>query len=257
MAKFYEKEPELFIKNNLKIITFNYECLFENQLYNRLSKEVVDFMRKENIESIYGKIFLKDLDDQTITMTAEDALWKAIFFFKDDKYFCAIADNQYFACQDIFGQIAKNMKWIGENGSKEDEEKKAEDREKMIGFFKEAKDVYFLGFGFDFNNLCEMGLINKDREPEAEAISGKKRFYISGGDAKIINTIKTIFGCKKQEVITISRLEYLSQNENLQQLQNQKIPIQLTNHLYRIHAGTIEFIVSDKFLPEAIDDFGN
>jgi len=266
MAKFYDQKPELFIKNNLKIITFNYEWLFENQLFNRLSKKVAHSMNRENIRSVYGKIFLEIVDDKNpVTMTTQDALWKAIFFSEGNKYFVKAPEgnlkgNKYFVCENIFGQIAKNMKWIGEgeDDTKEDKKKKEDDRKEMMGFFKEARDVYFLGFGFDFNNLCEMGLIKKDREPEAEAISGKKKFYISGGNAKIINTIKTIFDCKKQKVITTSRLareEYLPKDKNLEQPENEKIPIQLTNHLYRMESGNIEFIISDKFLPEAIDNF--
>jgi hypothetical protein len=184
-------------------------------------------------------------------MTGEDGLWNSIFLSEGDDYFIKAPDvnfkTKYFICKNIFEQLSSSMKWIGECSSELEKKEKEKDREEMLNNFNWATDVYFLGFGFDLNNLYQIGLINKKNEPQISDV-GQKKFYVSGGNAKIINIIKTIFGCDNQEVITTSRLSNVD---------NEKPQIQLTNHLYRIRSKNIEFIISDKLLPEALDDFEN
>ena len=126
----------------------------------------------------------------------------------------------------------------------------------MIEDFDKATDIYFLGFGFDLNNLYQIGLIDKNNNSQIKS-DRKRKFYVSGGNAKIINTIKTVFELEEQQVITTSRLTEID-DPNSTKEEPKKIPIQLTNHLYRLSSKdkNIEFLVSDKMLPEALDDFG-
>ncbi len=261
-AHFYDENPSLFLKERVKIITFNYESMFQLQLFNRLSADNSKSLLG-NATSVYGQICLKDNKGNSIYTAIEDSLWQSIFLSEGDDYFIRTPNGldwsgKYSTYKDVFGQLSDSMKWIGECSSAE-EEKKEEARNDMIKKFDDATDIYFLGFGFDLNNLYRIGLIDKSSKSLINN-NRRRKFYVTGGDTKILNTIKTIFGLEEQYAITTSKLSYIDdpnfvKKDNSEEVAK-KIPIQLTNHLYRLKSGNIEFVVSDKMLPEALDDFG-
>lgn len=262
-AHFYDESPSLFLKERVKIITFNYESMFQLQLFNRLSADNSKSLWG-NATSVYGQICLKDNKGNSIYTAIEDSLWQSIFLSEGDDYFIRTPNGldwsgKYSTYKDIFGQLSDSMKWIGECSSAEEEKKKEEAQNDMIKKFDDATDIYFLGFGFDINNLYQIGLIDKSSKSLINN-NRRRKFYVTGGDAKILNTIKTIFELEEQQVITTSKLSYIDDPNFVKKDDSEevatKIPIQLTNHLYRLKSGNIEFVVSDKMLPEALDDFG-
>ena len=264
-AHFCDESPSLFLKERVKIITFNYESMFQLQLFNRLSADNSKSLWG-NATSVYGQICLKDNKGNSIYTAIEDSLWQSIFLSEGDDYFIRTPNGldwsgKYSTYKDVFGQLSDSMKWIGECSSTEEEKKREENRSDMIKKFDDATDIYFLGFGFDLNNLCQIGLIDKNSNSQINN-NHKRKFYVAGGDAKILNTIKTIFEPEEQQVITTSKLSYIDDpnfvKKNDSEEVAKKIPIQLTNHLYRLKSrdGNLEFVVSDKMLPEALDDFG-
>ncbi len=262
-AHFCGKKSSSFVKDHVKIITFNYESMFERQLLNRVSHDNSNYLLK-NTTAVYGKIILEDNLGGKISEVTEDSLWQSIFLSKGEDYFIKFPDgvtldNKYSSCKDVFGQLSKLIKWIGESESEEEKKDMEVDRNRMIEDFNKATDIYFLGFGFDLNNLYQIGLIDKNNNLKIKN-DRKRKFYVSGGDAKIINTIKTIFELEEQQIITTSRLVEVDDPNCTKKKEGEipKIPIQLTNHLYRLVSKdkNIEFIVSDKMLPEALDDFG-
>ena len=264
-AHFYGESPGSFVKERVKIITFNYESMFERQLFNRISVDNSNSLLK-NITAVYGKIFLRDNSGNHITEAVEDSLWQSIFLSEGGDYFIRSPNGldwngKYSTYKDVLRQLSDSMKWIGECDSEEKKQEMEADRIKMIETFDKATDIYLLGFGFDLNNLYQIGLIDKKSNSQINN-DRKRKFYVAGGSAKILNTIKTIFGLEEQQVITTSKLNYIDdpnfvKKDNSEEVAK-KIPIQLTNHLYRLKSkdGNLEFVVSDKMLPEALDDFG-
>lgn len=259
-SRFYGESPSSFVKECVKIITFNYESMFERQLFNRISVDNSNSLLK-NITPVYGKIFLKDNSGNHITDAIEDSLWQSIFLSDGEDYFIRSPNGldwsgKYSTYKDVFGQLSDSMKWIGECDSEEKKQEMEVDRNKMIEAFDKATDIYFLGFGFDLNNLYQIGLIDKSSNSQIKN-NRRRKFYVAGGNAKILNTIKTIFELEEQQVIKTSRLSEID-DPNSTKEEIKKIPIQLTNHLYRLSSKdkNIEFVVSDKMLPEALDDFG-
>ena len=95
-------------------------------------------------------------------------------------------------------QISEKIKWIGEN-----KEEANSSREKFQNSFMKANEIYFLGFGFDINNLYNLGLVNKEYrlEPNIFADGQTRTIYVSGGNAKIISLLKNIFSLIEQDVV--------------------------------------------------------
>ena len=264
-SHFHRKSPSSFIKEHVNIITFNYEFLFEHQLFNRISSDDSYSFLKNTIP-VYGKISLKNEDNIPIHDVVEDGLWQSIFLSENDDFFIGSSNGidwnkKYSLYKDVFGQLFDSMKWIGECDSEEKKQEMEVDRKKMVGAFDKATDIYFLGFGFDLNNLYQIGLIDKEGNLQIQH-NHKRRFYVAGGNARILNTIKTVFSLEEHQVITTSRLSNIDDPNFIKKGDSEevakKIPIQLTNHLYRLISKdkNIEFVVSDKMLPEALDDFG-
>ncbi len=90
-----------------------------------------------------------------------------------------------------------------------------------------ADEVYFLGFGFDINNLYQLGVINTQNKLEYNLQNKEKRtkILISGGNARIINLIREIF-----EINDFC----------------------LINDVYNFKNEIYDIYISPKFLPDAL-----
>lgn len=233
-AHFTGKSLEEYILSSVEVINFNYELSFLMMLYDFLPSSVVnEFADKEHgITHVYGNIYLEDTSKnpkQIIYMCSEHAIWNSLFKVevgKGNKISTGnFLDKKEIYCNDLLKQISEKIKWIGENKNGENNS-----REKFQNSFAKANEIYILGFGFDVNNLYNLGLINKAYKLEANIFSDgqAKTIYISGGNAKIISTLKNIFSIVEQDVV-----------DNVYHLKNSSL--------------NLNIYISKKHLPEALE----
>ena len=185
---------EEYLNENVKIITFNYDNSFENIFWE--NSEVTDNSKKfikNNLKHVYGQIFLKLGKNDQINLT-ENCLWKGLFSFINEevmRLYLPKKDSPKEICEvdNIFEELDKNIKWIGQQESQEI----TEDRKSYTRWLIEANEIYILGFGFDENNLYRIGLINEFGNLEKDIFLDKeKKIFISGVNAKIINQIRNL-----------------------------------------------------------------
>lgn len=233
-AHFTCKTLEDYILSSVEVINFNYELSFLMMLYDFLPSSVVnEFAKKEHgLTHVYGNIYLDDTSNnskQSIYMCGEHAIWNSLFKIdvgKGNKISAGNFPNQKeIYCNNLLKQISENIKWIGENKNEENSS-----REKFQNSFAKANEIYILGFGFDVNNLYNLGLINKAYKLEDNIFADDraKTIYISGGNAKIISTLKNIFSIVEQDVV-----------DNVYHLKNPSLKLNI--------------YVSKKHLPEALE----
>lgn len=233
-AHFTDKSLDEYILSSVEVINFNYELSFLMMLYDFLPSSVVnEFASKEHgMTHVYGNIYLEDTSKnpkQVIYMCGEHAIWNSLFKIevgKGNKISTGNFPNQKeIYCNNLLKQISENIKWIGENKNEENSS-----REKFQNSFAKANEIYILGFGFDVNNLYNLGLINKAYKLEDNicADDQAKTIYISGGNAKIISTLKNIFSIVEQDVV-----------DNVYHLKNPSLKLNI--------------YVSKKHLPEALE----
>ncbi|MCP3660668.1 MAG: hypothetical protein GY830_10325 [Bacteroidetes bacterium] len=243
-AQFLGKTPEEFIKSNLKVITFNYENTFATALYDLLNKDLTDKIL-ENIKGVYGNIYLEVFKngnkEPNIIMLPENSMWNSLFLSKNVNAWLKLVDttphgSDFVLCENIFKQIEDRIKWIGEDKNLDEIKKQ---RESFQEYFKSSTEVYFLGFGFDINNLYRIGVIEKNSTISNNALSQNnasyRKIFVSGGNPKIITVLKDIFLCEKIEKITSK-----------------------DNNLYILESKTYrqKIYVSYKYLPNALkEDF--
>ncbi len=224
---------EKYLKNDVKIITFNYENSLDLIAFESLGLEAAKNFLRKNVSHVYGslelKVYLKEnggKSPEKKSNWSKNALFKSLF---DDcertKLFPEFfGDNKEYSCTNIFEQIDKSIKWIGE---KDNPEKIAKAREKHQQQFNEADEIYFLGFGFDSENLYRLGIINKNQQLENSLKLHGKKILISGASPKITSGVRKIF--KTTEQIVDATLTTLSKPD----------------------LG-FEILLSSKFLPEAL-----
>jgi hypothetical protein len=185
---------EEYLNENVKIITFNYDNSFENIFWE--NSEVTDNSKKfikNNLKHVYGQIFLKLGKNDQINLL-ENCLWKGLFSFINEevmRLYLPKKDSPKEICEvdNIFEELDKNIKWIGQQESQEI----TEDRKSYTRWLIEANEIYILGFGFDENNLYRIGLINEFGNLEKDIFLDKeKKIFISGVNAKIINQIRNL-----------------------------------------------------------------
>lgn len=116
------------IDENLKIITFNYDRLIEYYLYHYFENDIIDFS-KNNIIHIYGKL--------------ADLQWQNKFEY------C----NYGHPNNDI-----RRIKGIMNNFHLMFGERNAINNSAIDTFINEAKQIIFLGFGYDEYNLNKLGI---------------------------------------------------------------------------------------------------
>lgn len=239
-----------FISNGFKCITFNYDTLLQSKL-----SSLIDINISNNISHVYGALALKTTgkkDNKEVHVLENFAgkdsnLWKN--FFKSEALdnislphiSNKLNDFEDLEVKNIFMQISDCIKWISEEDKEEGKNKKISYK-KII---KESDEIYILGFGFDKNNLYEIGIVNKQGKLCEDLFREKsKTIYIAGGNNRIIQLIANLFNCKIEPPITTN------------QTGKQSYTYKLTYHIPHAHpSNTVNFIITDKLLPEAMDDF--
>lgn len=264
------KTLECFLQKNVNIISFNYETAFNKYLYNILDNELVNKISTQNITYMYGHIRIEVQEEGKINRIIkfnQDAIFKSLFcpVIGEDAVWIDngttsndYQETQYRKCNDILDQIDNCIKWIG---GESEENKKDEERKKIREIFKSAKEVYFLGFGFDYNNLYQLGILNRNYNLEEEIQEGKgKIIFISGGNLQIIQKIKLKFEAKEISKLEMSS-EVKQEIEIKRKTKNNVLPHTINfksyknDYLYTLEGKGYTFIISTKFLPEAFNDF--
>ena len=238
-AHFHSMNFDWYIKNYFNIISFNYDLSFETILYEHLSKETVEHLQSKHTHSVYGKIYLEVSEDREsesihIWELKKDAIWDSLFFNSEDEHRISFIydfksnGKKFYACKDILSQINDRIKWIGEADG---QAKSENDRAELQSLLLKADEVYFLGFGFDFNNLYQIGIIDKLNKLDPKIFRNKKRidFYVSGSTPKIIAILQDIFNGDVDGTIP-------------------KLPIM------KVSKNGIKFTFSEKYLPEALSE---
>lgn len=228
-----ENAFEKYLKDDVKIITFNYENSLDLIAFESFGLKAVKHFLRKNVSHVYGSLELKvDLKEngkktsQNRSNWSQDALLKSLFYYEEKiKLFPGFfGDEKTYFCENFFGQIDNSIKWIGEE---DDQEKILANRKKYQNQFNEADEIYFLGFGFDSENLYRLGIINKNQQLENSLKLHGKKILISGASPKIISSVRKIF--KTTEQIVDATLTTLSKPD----------------------LG-FEILLSSKFLPEAL-----
>jgi hypothetical protein len=274
-AKFYNKNLSEYLKDNVDFINFNYETSLEDSLKELLPQEKELLPQESNIKIkyVYGKIDIKDIEGNPISNIAQDGIWGSIFLqgkidIKDNEgnpisniakdgivgsiflQFIRVNRSMYFGNNhipapdsykpinnildhNILDQCSESITWIGEGKKKELEEK----RKEYHKLFKDADEIYFLGFGFDINNLYQLGILDKNGELEQNLkqdqltkLTKQKKIFISGGNAKIITLLKEKFDIENESsTITGQSTEGVkSKNIGIYRLQNKKYDIRVS-----------------------------
>lgn len=232
-AKESKNAFEKYLKDDVKIITFNYENSLDLIAFESFELETAKHFLKNNVSHVYGylelKVGLKESGkeiSQNRSNWGEDALLKSLFH-DDEKielFSGFFGDGNTYLCKNFFEQIDKSIKWIGEE---DDQEKILANRKKYQNQFNEADEIYFLGFGFDNENLYQLGIINKNQQLENSLKLRGKKILISGANPKIVSSVRKIF--KATEQIVDATLTTLSKPDL-----------------------DFEILLSSKFLPEAL-----
>ncbi len=207
-SHFYGMTLEEFLCDSVKIINFNYELSLILMLLDHLSlKSVNTFLDKKLLYGVYGgllienKINTRGHENKTKYMFDQHDIWHALF---------NINPRDGYPLYQNLQQINERITWIGED--KDNELKLRPDLQQA---FIDADEIYFLGFGFDGNNLYNLGIIDKNHKLEENLKTNlaNKKILISGGNAKIISTVKNVFGISDQTII--NKLFHLKNNEDL------------------------------------------
>ena len=176
--------------------------------------------------------------------------------------------------------MQESIKWIGEGKKKELEDK----RKEYHKLFKDADEIYFLGFGFDINNLYQLGILDKNGELEQDLkedqLTKKKKIFISGGNAKIITLLKEKFDIENEsstilgESIEATNSKFDIENESItitgQSTSESKSKFDIENAskikwvtsraksknigIYRLQNDKYDIRVSPQYLPDALDE---
>jgi hypothetical protein len=238
-SNFYEISLSDFLLKFVTVINFNYELSLAIMLFDYLPSADVNKFISKNMQHMYGVLYLDVMGgerpniydrQERIYLCIQNGIWEALFKLDNSGNYLQITSPHMSVpkkvlCKDLLSQISERIKWIGENKNNE-----LVDRESLQRSILEAHEIFFLGFGFDMNNLYNLGIINKQHKFEYDKYQQQnhlKKIFISGGNAKIIITIKNIFGIKEQEIV-----------EGVYHLKNSDY--------------NLEFFISLKHLPEAL-----
>ena len=205
-AHFTNITIEEYIESSVKLINFNYDSSLLIMLFDYLHIDTLKEFSK-NISHVYGELYLECEASEPnklskLYMCEENAIWNSLFICDDRGHKIKTEnfnDHKEVYCKNLLDQITDRIKWIGEN--KEAETKLRQEFQKS---FAAADQVYILGFGFDMNNLYNLGLLNKDYKLDISVFenSPHKVIYVSGGNARIISNLKNIFSINYQDSIS-------------------------------------------------------
>jgi hypothetical protein len=153
IAKIFEsvRKPEDLrnIAKNLTIITFNYDISLEYYLDlmcrgdENWEEEILNFKKNLKIIHVYGKVGFFDWEQKSIDEIYCDEM-KNSFFLRDKKNGFGRVNNY-----DVSYQISKGIRVIDSVKNSNELKHIKIARQKIL----EAQKVFFLGFGFDKNNL--------------------------------------------------------------------------------------------------------
>ncbi|NBX53446.1 MAG: hypothetical protein EBT63_07370, partial [Proteobacteria bacterium] len=156
------------ITENLTIIIFNYDLLFEYCLDRfctgdgEWEEPLKEFKKKLKIIHIYGKLGKLD--------------WEENNKIYDEDMFDSFVVREFGGNSGVYGEelvnISKGIKVIAEKQDEENQKHIKLAREKI----KEAKKIFFFGFGFDRNNLKLLGF---DGSSENKKLFNQKELYCS------------------------------------------------------------------------------
>jgi hypothetical protein len=240
-AKFYKKDLSEYLKDNVDFINFNYETSLEDSLKELLPKESL----MKEINYVYGKIDIKDNKGTPISNISQDGIWGSIFLQSirvnlpnpNIPITHPHPPDPYQEINNIFDQCRESIKWIGEV---ELEEK----RKKYHKLFKDADEIYFLGFGFDINNLYQLGILDENEELEQDLkkdqLTKKKKIFISGGNAKIITLLKEKFDIENESSTILGQSIEGAKSKNI--------------GIYRLQNKKYDIRVSPQHLPDALSE---
>ena len=190
---------EQYLRKNVQIINFNYDNLLDRMLYESTDKSFADDFIKNNIQHMYGKLDLYTKENIPIFDIQENGLWEAIFLSYEnangyiDKI--KVRNNSLgegpiglYECNNLLEQCNTCIKWITENKNIENQ------REKYKSYLREVREIYFLGFGFDKNNLYQIGIINKENKLDLlEFTNDIIKIFVSQGNSRIVAILAGLF----------------------------------------------------------------
>ncbi len=168
--------PKELLKNKIEVITFNYDLSLEYFLYSRLQNVHVfkDSIAKEFLltkffcEHVYGSLYDKSIVEISYGIYHENddtpAFNKTVVNFK----------RLIFA---LHNQKNINTMWSERKGADDKalHDEKLAKRKEMIN---EAKKIFFIGFGFDRDNLNQLGFPSLLKEYK-KFFSGKTIHYLN------------------------------------------------------------------------------
>jgi len=175
-------QPQDLLNNKLSIITFNYDISLDYYLYTRLREtrsiaDVVDgYLNQLEIIRVYGAI--------------RQAPYDAYGAYRSIK---TGADNtKSFDCA---SKLKNNIRVIGEQ--KQNDLKNSPHIIKAKQLISNAREIYFLGFGFDDNNISLLDLDKGSLFANTETI-----YYTNyGGLKKIDRKVQKLFGRLREKEI--------------------------------------------------------
>ncbi len=188
------------ISQNLTIITFNYDLLFEYYLDqfcrgdDEWGKALEEFKKDLRIIHIYGKLGRFDWESENnLKKIYDEEIFKSFAVRASEKQFGFLRDD--INCSQI-NDLASGIKVIG--GSKH-QEADLKHVKLASGAIAGAEKIFFLGFGFDHNNLTLLRV-------EKANLKGKKIFY----------TIFEEDECERIEMVINERIKTLEYAKKLE-----------------------------------------
>jgi hypothetical protein len=223
----HEKAFEEYLLKYVKIITFNYDSSLERIFWeeSEINDNTKKFM-KENLKHVYGQVSLEivnEKEESVLCDFSDNYLWKGLFSFCQKEKTERMILEEKCEIKDVFNQLNKNIKWIGQENPKLDEDRKSNKK-----WLKEANEIYVLGFAFDKNNLYRIGLIDNLGNLEKEIFQeGEKKIFISGVNAKISILLRNLLvdgGFDFQFSTICSKVSQISFGKNIIILSENYLP---------------------------------
>lgn len=203
-------DPKEYIEKNLDIITFNYDITteyllnyynaIESQSFAEIKSDIQMNNNKVNIIHVYSHLYAgmnevnKIINQSSVHEINNTFNIIDLIFTNPDKIDELLEKCDYY------------INWIRANHDGEN----LYLTNKCMDLLKNANNIYFLGFGFDKNNLKQIGF-TKDNQTLNE-----KRYFVSRGDGKVISILENILYNKQ----TVSTYDGLSKYDSFIQKRN-------------------------------------
>lgn len=186
-------DPKKYIEDNLDIITFNYDITTEYLLNHYNAIEYQSFAEiksdtkmdnnKVNVIHVYshlyagvGKMIHESINKIDNTFNIID-----LIFTNPDKI------------NELLEKCDDYINWIRANHDENSECL----TNKCIELFDNADNIYFLGFGFDKNNLKQIGFLDYYKNKRSVELNMKqsynKNLYVSQGNGKIMDILEQVY----------------------------------------------------------------